>query len=129
MKHFNLGLLGLVFFSLIFVSSCKKDEAEPQFEKADLIGVWEQIGGTDFVACPDGNNALIEIAETEIELGGVNENGCNSGALSAEYEFKNGNTFDADLFQFKVTALNGDKMSAVLSSFGTSTNYELQKLQ
>ena len=128
MRKITLVLFGLFMLSVL-TTSCKKDEAGPQFELADLLGVWEVTSGTDFVVCPTGNNMLIEITDTEIELGGVDENGCNSGGISTEYEFKNGNTFDGGLFQFKVTSLNDNIMTATVSSFGSKWDYELQKLQ
>ncbi len=129
MKKITLALFGLCLFSLL-ATSCKKDEAEPQFELTDLIGVWEQIGGDDFVSCSVGNNMLIEITGTEIQFGFVDDIGCSiAGGVGFEYEFKNGNTLSNEMFQFKVTSLSDGRMKADYIFYGSTTKYELQKLQ
>jgi hypothetical protein len=125
MRKITLALFGLF---LLLATSCKKDDAEPQFELADLIGVWEVIGGTDFVNCPTGDNEEVDITSTNIRIGSADENGCSSiSSISNDYEFVNGNTFQTEGFEFKVTSLNGDVMRATLTLFGFSSSYELQK--
>ncbi len=127
MRKITLALFGLFLFSLL-ATSCNKDEAEPQFELIDIIGVWEQIGGDDFVACPNGDNRIFEISETKIRDYGADENGCSSSFFSTVVEFKfvNGNTLQVDGYTYKVTSLNGDRMTLVQDFFGT-TIFELER--
>jgi hypothetical protein len=132
MKKITLALFGLFLFSLL-ATSCKKDDAEPQFGLTDLIGAWERIGGTDFIDCSTGDNEQVEITSGNITIEFADENdGCKAVltfSLDDSYEFESGNTFQTEGFSFKVTSLNDDIMKGSLYVFGSTYNYELQKLQ
>ena len=116
MKQFTLTVL-VVFMALAF-SSCEKDKADPTFDINDIIGTWELIGGDSYVACADGEKAVLEITATEVSEESVDDNGCpeSGGTFGFSYEFKNGNTLDVGLAAYKVTKLDGDNMTTVSTS-------------
>ena len=83
----NFKILFVVFAVIAISISCSKDE-DKTFEKAMLIGIWEQTAGDDFTACPNGDNYKVEIKDTEIDEYDADDDGCASGVgISYDYSF------------------------------------------
>jgi hypothetical protein len=82
---YNFSIITVIF--LFIGVSCSKDEVKT-FEKSKILGTWVQSSGDDLVACPDGDNATIEITETKYTEYAVDDAGCStSSGFSFEYTF------------------------------------------
>lgn len=98
--------------------SCSKDDEDKTYDKAQLIGTWEQTAGVDFVACPDGDNAKMVISDSEIKEYSTNDAGC-SGTSYASYEY----TFDgkkmdvmSGLVTYTIVELNATTLKINIST-------------
>ena len=53
-----------------------------------LIGSWEQTDGTDFIECPDGNNATLVFTADNYTEYSTDEDGCvTEFGMSSTYTF------------------------------------------
>jgi hypothetical protein len=117
MKKLYYLALSLITFASIAVS-CSKDDDEKTFEVSTLIGEYEVIGGDNFTACPDGNNKIFKITETNFMEGQTDDTGCaiDGSYASFEYTYVNGNTFDCGLGTYKVTSFDGTHLELEIAS-------------
>jgi hypothetical protein len=118
----NKLTLGLATLGIILISSCSKEDEENKiFQIIDIIGLWEQTGGKDFVTCPAGNNAKIEITETDYIQFFTNNEGClTKGSLLTKYEFDGKVIYTVD-GRITLRVLSADANSLYLSD-GKQTN-------
>jgi hypothetical protein len=90
MKKLNL-LYALLFISLLIC--CGKDDEDPSYKKADLIGKWEQTATT---IPDDGGSSCttekqeVEFSETELKMIGTCDG--TSGSFEVDYTFDNKKT-------------------------------------
>lgn len=107
----QIVILIFIIASLITISSCKKDE-DKNWTKAQLIGTWEQISGTDFVECPEGNNAKIVISESDYTEYTTDEDGCvTEFGMSSNYTFDGKEIVLVNAITLKINALNSTTLT------------------
>lgn len=124
--------VSLVLFAFtLIISSCSKEEEAKIFDVKKAYGKWEVVGGDNFKKCPDGDNQIIEITESEFKEGQITDEGCaNSGVAKLSYEYKDGNTFDIGLGTYKIMELTSTKMTLEIATPlapGSSTTMLLEK--
>jgi hypothetical protein len=101
----------LAILSLLFTSSCKKDENKT-WEKSMLIGSWEQTSGTDFVQCPNGNNAKIKFTESDYTEYSTYDDGCVTDfGLSSTYTFDGKEIVLVNAVSYIITELSATSLS------------------
>jgi hypothetical protein len=126
MKKFTI-----LFFliSMIAISSCKK-ENEDGWNKKTLLGVWEHTGGSDFIACPDGNNVKIVFTDNDFTEYDRDEDGCviETEGTSSSY------TFDGEMIKlvvdeksYEITELNSTTLSVNIYYKGQPAGYATYK--
>ena len=126
-----------VFFAFLNISCSKDDDPEtespPTYPKSQIIGTWEVVGSNDpdFKQCPDGDNKLFTISDTQIIEGSTDLQGCNSGGgTEYDYEYENGNTLNGGLATFKITSLEDDNMTFIATYQNSQDNpmtFDLQR--
>ena len=99
MKKLSL-LLALFAFSAIIIVSCEEDEEE-SYEKADLIGKWEQVSPETQDDSGDCDDYKLFDEFTETKYKSITScNGLES-SISTDYEF-NGKTVSCTMFDYEI---------------------------
>ena len=131
----------LIVLICIIVFSCKDSDSSVDItlEKSQLLGKWEQTGGTDlsgdvFKACTTdgGTGRIIEFTDTEFIESGLDDDGCaTSTSLTLTYTL-DGNKIvvGGGLNTYTVTSISDIEIKTDLSSnVSTSTgNIALKKV-
>lgn len=104
-------LLLFILTSIFTISSCKKED-DKTWTKSILKGTWEQIAGTDFVECPEGNNKTIVITEADVTEYYTDEDGCSTDTgESSVYSF-NGKVIElVDDTNYEITELTSTNIT------------------
>lgn len=129
MKKIN-SLLAVLLAAFVFINvSCSKDDDDDKsYDKSLLVGTWVQTAGTDFVACPTGDNAKMVITETEVTEYFTTEDGClqGSSSMTTDYTF-DGKKMDLGLATYTIEELNSTtlkvKIAYILGGGSVSATY------
>jgi hypothetical protein len=107
----KIVILLFVISSIILTSSCKKED-DKTWDKSMLIGSWEQTGGNEFVACPNGDNAKIVFTSNDYTEYSTDEDGCvTEFGLSSNYTFDGKTIVLVNAVSYKITELTATSLS------------------
>lgn len=114
----NVRFYFILGFVSIILISCYRNDEDKFWERSLLIGKWEQTGGDNFVACPDGDNKWIQFTETEYTMAFTDNNGCATiSTITTDYTF-DGKTVSSDFVTYGISNLTETTFEASITEVG-----------
>lgn len=107
-----------LFMLTTLLLSCSKEDDPKSWDQSLLLGKWEQTGGSNFIACPDGNNKWIEFTESDYTMTFINDEGCATGLpMTIEYQF-DGRFITTEFVNYEIYKLNETTFEGKITEVG-----------